>query len=210
MTHELNPPSRPDLELRSAILPLRLLFWGTLLLVTSSIIRLPICMLGDFVSLLLIICALGPLRPLDEDPAYRAAMAFAVTISVIALPTTLLDPILFASLAPIVFMWFVLGLLELLAILVFCRAMRGLSRSRQLERAEQAWSIATRWLLWALVVPSICLWWASLIAGKELTIDIREFPPICLVVLLVLVTEILFLRALHVMRREIKERIGLV
>jgi hypothetical protein len=209
MMHEPSLPAPPDLELRSAIVPLRLLFWCTLLLIISAVFILPICVLSDLVCLLVITCALGPLRRLDGDPAYRAAIGFARTITLISLPVVLLDKVDGLP-PPIVFMRFLLGLLQLLAIIVFCRAMRGLSHVRRLDRAERAWGIATRWVTWAIVVPSICLWWAWLITGDELTIEITDFPTICLVVLLVLTAEILFLRALHVMRREIKERIDLV
>ena len=139
------------------VAPLRLIFWGGLLLIfdfsffhTSNGEGFSFDILNDTVGAILITTGASRLAVLDSafhgiDPRYSKAMQFVTIVSFVAIADTFLDHFVFDRPDGLVLITTLFSLVSLLAIVVFCSCMVWVSRWGNLYRSQQSWTV-TKWL----------------------------------------------------------------
>ncbi|MAG58747.1 MAG: hypothetical protein CMJ83_20860 [Planctomycetes bacterium] len=145
----------------ASILPLRLIFWGGLLLVidfhflqTVNGEGFRFDLFNDAVGALMILVGVCKLRAIDVSDGYRTLMTLVVCVSAFTLLDAVQAHVITRDpweLTP----WLqnLLGLAELGAILAFCVAMRGLCGRADLRRAAQSFRTTTLLFILIYLVP---------------------------------------------------------
>lgn len=152
-------------DLRRAVLPLRLVFWGALINLIDVRIN-DVDLLHDVAGMLLVSAGAWKLASLRVDAGYRRGMLFAAVVALLSLAAAALEPArhpLVRGYAELV------GLLEVAAMAVACAMMIRLSRAAELPDVAADWTRTWKWFLWidvgllGLLRASGTLW---LLAGR--------------------------------------------
>jgi hypothetical protein len=133
-----------------AVAPLRCVFWGGLICVfdiTYSVWSggrgFRIDVLDDAVGALLIAVGVFRLGALPVDGRYVAAMVFVRLVAFLAVLDEIRAHVAVQVSTPEFFLLHVFGVVSMLAIVVFARAMRRLCEIHRLHDAASSWSVTT-------------------------------------------------------------------
>lgn len=133
-------------DIRQAVTPLRMIFWGALLCIfdltfSSSGFRFDI--LNDFVGALLIAIGVARLGKFVVDDVYAGCMRFAWIMAVLAVLEAALDHFVFPRPEVLQIVLSLVGLASLAATVLFCYCMQRLSQHHGLERSAASWRTTT-------------------------------------------------------------------
>ena len=182
-------------DLRRAVTPLRLIFWGALICLIDIDLKIRIGggpskfdLLDDFVGMILITVGVFRLAALDRGPGYSGPMTFAKIVSSISMIKELLDHWSFETGEAWGFCCSLISFAELAAVLLFCRSMRVLCEWNGLGEAAQSWH--TTFMLYVVLyaLPLGGLYLFSLIvklSGKSYNVDVGVAALLFLAVLFV-------------------------
>ncbi len=145
---------------KHAITPLRLIFWGALLCIfdfTFTEMRngqgFRFDILNDTLGSILIAVGVFRLSALSVHDRYATAMKFVQVVSVLAVLDSIRDHFIM-PLDPVVqFALNLLGVASLVAIVVFCVAMRWFCENAGLREASTSWSTTTKLFVFIYLFP---------------------------------------------------------
>jgi hypothetical protein len=138
-------------DLRGAITPLRLVFWGGLICVLDFRIN-GFDILNDVIGCILIAIGVFRLAKLEAGTGYRNTMTFVRIVSVLAIGKSILVQVGHGPEwweAVVAF----LGLVGLIATICFTVAMRTLCRVASFEKCVQSWNATTILFVLIYLIP---------------------------------------------------------
>jgi hypothetical protein len=135
-------------DIRKAITPLRLVFWGGIICVLDLRIN-GFDILNDILGAILIACGVFGLGDLRIPGRYRSAMLFIKIVSVLAIAEAINAHVRYQIPRPASFLLHLYGIAKMLATVVFCLAMRWLCLAAGLTKSERSWKTTT--ILFALI-----------------------------------------------------------
>jgi hypothetical protein len=189
-----------DRNSRDAILPLRLIFWGGLLWIfdlavstTTNGRGFRFDLLNDAVGTGFIAWSVVRLRRIPVDPAYASGMTFVAVMAVIAVGKALFGHIVAPWPMPVTALLATIGLVTLVALIVFIRSMMRLCEHAGLSVAARSWKLTSLLFLFVYVVPLGLLYAATLIAVLSDETFSFDLGPAALLVVVVFVIPIVHL-----------------
>jgi hypothetical protein len=189
-------------NLNEAIWPLRLIFWGTLICVIDIsytetlrasgklIAGTRFDFVNDVVGCIMIAVGVNKLRKYPVSDRYSTWMTFAFWVSVIDCFGAVHEHFLYPKSVPWVFVLGVYGLVQLIALLMFCECMRLWSEAFHLDRSTKSWLWTCRLVAWIFAVPIGLVWWISIpmiVSGEHVSIHDSHSQFIFLLVVLTFV-----------------------
>ena len=169
---------------RTAITPLRLIFWGGLICVFDFTFSLTtngegwkFDIINDLVGMLMITWAVFQLGKINVHERYRTAMLFVTVIAVLSCLDALHGHFVYDTPALVSFLLSVLGVLAVAATVVFCIAMRWLSSETGLQRSERSWRTTTLLFVIIYLIPIGLFYFAAAIAiatGTSFNINLGQ------------------------------------
>jgi hypothetical protein len=155
------------LDVTRAVTPLRLVFWGGVLCVLDFTFTQTVNgegfkfdILNDFVAMLMIASGVFALARIETHDRYATAMGFVKLVAVLATFKALHDHFVYHIPSGLSVFFMLLSLAELVAIVVFCVAMRWLSNEAGLENATRSWT-TTLWLFALIYLLPLGLFYAA-------------------------------------------------
>lgn len=148
-------------EIKSAIFPLRFIFWGGILCVldfsfsnTVNGSGIKFDCLNDAVGMLFIAWGTFKLASLYVDDRYMRVMSFVKIVAALAVLDAIRDHFITPYTPPIIgFLINVFGLVVLAATVAFCVAMRWFCERATLQTAAASWRLTTKLFLFIYVLP---------------------------------------------------------
>jgi hypothetical protein len=172
-------------DVRRAVKPLRLIFWGGLLCIfditfgqTTNGRGFRCDILNDAVGAFLIAWGVFALAEIHVDERYKRAMTFVKIMSVLAVLNAIRAHFVFNMPPLLSFTLTVYGLASLAAIVVFCIAMRWFCEVAWLPEAAKSWQTTTVLFVCIYAVPLGLFNLASsfaILTGKSFHIDMGPF-----------------------------------
>ena len=174
-------------EIRNAIGPLRLIFWGGIICVLDFKFN-GFDIINDVVGAAMITWGVFKLSEFQLDNRYRRAMLFVKIISVLCIVQAIHSHFNYTVPGIILFLLYLLGIAKILTTVIFCVAMRWLCTAAGLRRSEESWRIST--ILFAVIylIPLGLLhlvWIVCLITGKRFHYDLGPEMLLILIVIIV-------------------------
>ncbi len=140
-------------DIKSVIVPLRLIFWGALIVLidltyskTENGVGWRFDFLNDAVGMAMIVWATARLAKIRVSDAYRTAMLFVTTAAILSLLDAIHSHFIYDTPPAVTLLSALVGVASMIAMVVFCVAMRWLSEAAGLARAVRSWKITT-WLM---------------------------------------------------------------
>ena len=169
-------------DVRAAVTPLRLVFWGGMLcvfdLTFSSTVNgqgFRFDLLNDALGMILITVGVSRLSAVRVSDRYRAAMVFVVVVSVLATLEAFFDHLVFPRPAPLSFAVSMFGLVCLAATVTFCVAMRWFCLEAGMRVPADSWKL-TAWLFAIIYALPLGLFHAasgfSALTGRSFNINL--------------------------------------
>lgn len=200
--------SREDVA--RTITPLRSIFWGGLLCILHVSITTrfndvdyKIDILDDLVGMLLITSGVFKLAAVQVHQRYASAMRFVKAIAVLDTLAAIDGYFVYKKPVPLSALFTLLGIAELIAVVVFCVAMRWLCLDAQLEKSARSWS-TTIWLFTLIFLIPLGLFAAAsfvmLLQGNSFDVDLG--PAGCLLLPVFLAPLIYLFMSTSRMRNE--------
>jgi hypothetical protein len=148
--------------LKETIVPLRLIFWGTLIVVIDFNIN-SFDLINDFIGMVMITAALGKLCRLPVSKLYHTEMFWNYVISFVATIIDFFGEIITLTIQPITISSFtILGFVSELVLLFclwrclsFCRCMEEICESKNLSRCSESWQYSRSLIAYGMIVPFI-------------------------------------------------------
>jgi hypothetical protein len=172
-------------DVRRAVKPLRLIFWGGLLCIfditfgqTTNGRGFRCDILNDAVGAFLIAWGVFALAEIRVDERYKQAMTFVKIMSVLAVLNAVRAHFVFNMPTLLSFLLTVYGLVSLAAIVVFCIAMRWFCEVAWLPEAARSWQTTTVLFVLIYAVPLGLFNLAScfaILTGKSFHINLGPF-----------------------------------
>jgi hypothetical protein len=174
-------------EIKRAIGPLRLIFWGGMICVLDFKFN-GFDVINDVVGTIMIAWGVFKLSEFRIDERYRSAMLFVKIISILCIAQAIHAHFNYRIPRVIAFLLHVLGIAKMLATVLFCVAMRWLSTAAGLTRSRESWKVSA--ILFAVIylVPFGLLhfvWIVCLITGKKFHFDLGPAALLLLIVFIV-------------------------
>ena len=156
----INPPASPPAAMarlpapgiRSAISPLRWIFWGALICLVDLTYSQTVNGVGwrfdfanDAVGVLMILWGTSRLAKIRVHDRYRSALRFVTITAVFSLLDAIQHHFIYDTPAAVALFFSLVGVAEMIGTVVFCVAMRWLSEGAGLQRSAKSWKITT-WL----------------------------------------------------------------
>lgn len=199
-------------EVKEAVKPLRILFWGGILCVfdinVSSIVNgegFKLDFLNDFVGMLMITYGVFKLSKIFISNSYQKRMLFVKVISVFCCIDAFHGHLIYKSPEIFSYMGSILGLCSLIAMIVFCNSMLELSKSADLLESVSKWTTTRLLFILIYLLPLGLFYLAGLIAmltGESFNINLG---PAGLLLLPVFFIPLFFIfKSTSVMKREIE------
>jgi hypothetical protein len=169
-------------DVSRTIAPLRFIFWGGLLCVLDVTFSGTVNgegwkfdLLNDFVGMLLICAGVFKLGDITVHDRYATAMRYVKVVSVLAALEAFHGHFIYAVPTALSVFLSLLGLAKMIAIVVFCVAMRWLSTEAQLDLAAQSWT-TTIWLVTLIYLIPLGFFYAAatvaLVTGTSFNINL--------------------------------------
>jgi len=169
-------------DVKKTIGPLMLIFWGTLICLvdfyftwTQNGEGFRFDVINDAVGTIMIAVGVFKLGAIEVHDRYARALAFVKTMAVVAIALAVVNHFIFRQPAALSVLFLVLGMLQLVAIVVFCVAMRWFCDEAQLERSSRSWRTTTILFVVIYLIPLGVFYLASLVAiltGTSFNIDL--------------------------------------
>ncbi len=147
-------------DVRSAITPLRLIFWGGLLCIfdltvsqTSNGEGFKFDFLNDAVGAAMIAVGVYRLVEISVHDRYVFVMRFVSVVSIVAVLDAIRDHFVFQMPSFVHFVLLVFSLVCLIAIICFCVAMRWFCEQAGLKVAALSWRTTTRLFVAIYLIP---------------------------------------------------------
>jgi hypothetical protein len=179
-----------DLRFYQALNPLRKIFWGVLLLVLHLNISLTtnghgykFDLLNDFIGAILVAIGVFRLADFRVSHAYVSWMKFLKVMAVIGILLGLLDHFVFEMSPAWHFLRTFLQLLNLIALIGFCRCMRWLCEEYGAEIPARSWAFTELLFLLIYLLPVGALYIAVLAALISQSSFNIQLPPAMIIVL---------------------------
>lgn len=176
-------------EIRNAIQPLKLISWGSLILIldfsfTSSasvngeLSGFRFDVINDFVGMVLITLGIVRLAEFDVDVEYAKIMQFLKVVSLVSCCDAVMNHFLFQHPPFLTFLLLVLGVTQLIAVLLFCLAMMKLANRYDLEVTRESWQTTLILMTLFWIIPSALLHAAtlySLMTGEIVNVQLGGY-----------------------------------
>ena len=186
-------------DVRDAVGPLRLVFWGGLLCVLDFKIN-NFDILNDFLGAILIAVGVARLARFPVHERYLGWMLFVKVVAILHVFTAFFAMFMLHPPEPIAFLLTAFHLATLAATIAFCVAMRWLCMDSGLDRSAESWQLTTILVTVLLAAPSALLALVALLSmGRSWNIGL---PIIFLLLAAVLVPVIHFFISTSRMRHE--------
>jgi len=207
-----------------SVRPLRMIFFGTLLLVIDVYVSwtvnrqgIRIDFLNDTAAWVLLAFAACSLARFAVDGTFGARMAVVKIVAIIALIDSTFEFFIIPLPWPIELARHLVSLAAVVAAVLFCTAMRQLSAARALVRSEPRWRVTGALFLLLYLIPDavafavIWISWFSVDEGRRVRIQAEGMgvligvAAIIVLIALALVPLVWFLISTHGMAREALE-----
>lgn len=133
------PPISPSVDVARAVRPLKMIFWGALLVVLDFRIN-GFDLLNDTIGMILITIAVFSLAQIRVDDRYWTMMSFVRIMSAVALAKSVVVQIPMRGSTGMGVLLALTSLIGLIATMVFFAAMRRLCQSGGLSRSARSWT----------------------------------------------------------------------
>ncbi|MFT6793632.1 MAG: quinol-cytochrome oxidoreductase complex cytochrome b subunit [Rubritalea sp.] len=158
-------------DIRATISPLRLVFWGGLICVFDFTFSQTVNgegwkfdIINDLVGMLMITWSVVQLGKIELHDRYRIAMNFVTIVATLSCLDALQAHFIYDTPTFVSFLLSVLGVLAMLATVVFCIAMQWLCREADLQRSERSWRTTTLLFIFIYLIPLGLFYGAAAIA----------------------------------------------
>ena len=174
-------------EIKRAISPLRLIFWGGIICVLDFKFN-GFDILNDVAGTIMIAWGVFKLSEFRIDERYRTVMLFVKIISILCIIQAIHAHFHYKVHDLISFLLYLLGIAKMLATVLFCVAMRWLCTAAGLAKSNESWKLTT--ILFALIymVPIGLLhlvWIVYLITGQTFHYNLGPAALLFLIVFLI-------------------------
>ncbi|MGI9240699.1 MAG: hypothetical protein ACR2RV_07855 [Verrucomicrobiales bacterium] len=153
----------PGPDIRRTIGPLRTIFWGGLICIFDLKIN-NFDLLHDLVGTIMIAWGVFALGGIKVHESYAKAMRFVQTVVALSCLTTLMDQFGYPRSSFISTLLSLLGTVEMIAIVVFCVAMRWLCIHAELVESTRSWRTTTLLFTFIYLIPLGLFYCAAAIA----------------------------------------------
>ena len=147
-------------DVRSAITPLRMVFWGGLLCVLDFNLSIAsggsgfqLDLLNDIPGAWLIAVGVSRLARAPVGGGYAGEMAFVKAMAILAVPKAFLDHFILTLPAPAQIILLLFTIVTLCAVVVFCTAMSRFCAEAGLESAERSWKLTRLLFILITLLP---------------------------------------------------------
>jgi hypothetical protein len=158
-------------DIRTVVKPLRFIFFGGLLCVFDLSVSQTVNgegwtfdILNDLVGMLMITWAVFQLAKIRLHDRYGTAMAFVKVMAVLSCLTAFHAHFIYAVPSLISFLLCLVSIAAMIAIIVFCVAMRWLSVEAGLQRSARSWKTTALLFVFIYLVPIGLFYFAAAIA----------------------------------------------
>ncbi len=169
-------------DIKSVIVPLRLIFWGSLIVLidltyskTVNGVGWRFDFLNDAVGMAMILWGTSRLAKIRVNDAYRTAMLFVTITAFLSLLDAIHSHFIYDTPPAVTLLSALVGVASMIAMVVFCVAMRWLSEAAGLARAARSWKITTWLMVIFYLIPIGALSAAAAVAiamGTPFNIDL--------------------------------------
>ena len=165
-------------DVKRTVVPLTLIFWGALICIVDITISsggFKFDFLNDVVGMIMITVGVFKLGDIEVHPRYASALSFAKIMAVVGIVLAILDHFVFRCPGPLSLLLLLLGMLQLVAIIVFCVAMRWFCDEAGLQRSSGSWRTTTILFVVIYVVPLGLFYIAggvAILTGESFNIDL--------------------------------------
>lgn len=139
-------------DIHRIITPLRLIFWGGLICVLDFSIN-NFDLLNDFIGAIMIAIGVFQIATVKVHDRYSNAMLFVQVMAILWCITALIENFIFKVPPALSILFFLIGLAGMIAIIVFCVAMRWLSIEAKLDVSERSWKTTTTLFIIIYLIP---------------------------------------------------------
>ncbi|WP_310767721.1 YncE family protein [Mycobacterium sp. Z3061] len=174
MNSPASPPAVADTpvpDTKSAISPLRWIFWGALICLIDLTYSKTVNGVGwkfdfanDAVGVLIILWGTSRLARIRVHDRYRSALRFVKITAVFSLVDAIHAHFIYDTPAAIALFFSLVNAAEMVATVVFCVAMRWLGEAAGLQRSAKSWKITTLLFVIIYLIPLGSLSCAAAIA----------------------------------------------
>lgn len=147
-------------DIRQTVSPLRLIFWGGLICVIDITFSQTVNgegwkfdILNDFVGMLMITWGVFQLAKLNVHDRYRKYMNFVQVIAVLTCIESLQAHFVYDAPLPLALLFVVFFIVTMIAIVMFCVAMRWLSEEAGLRASAKSWKTSTVLFVVIYLIP---------------------------------------------------------
>ena len=169
-------------DIRAAVTPLRLVFWGGLLWIldlkfwqTTNGEGFVFDVLNDTLATILITVGVFRLARFDTERRYASIMRFVKVVAVLSIVQTAQAHMIMERPAAFGMLLTALSLCQVAATVLFCVAMRTLCRQYALSRAAESWRITLILFMVIYAIPLGLFYAAALVAlvsGQQFNINL--------------------------------------
>lgn len=171
-------------NVRAAIGPLRLVFWGGLICVLHLKLN-GFDILNDVIGMLMITVGVCMLLALRVHNRYAVAMQFVTAVSVLAVLNAVRSQFSMDLPSLLILVSHAFSFVSLIAVVIFCIAMRWFCEEYHLDRAARSWQTTT-WLFGVIYLVPLGLFHlaccVAVVTGKSFRIDFGLLILILLIV----------------------------
>lgn len=150
-------PEGPARDASEMVNPLRMVFWGVLVIALDFHLTWPggfrLDLINDVVGAILVLRGVIGLRSQAIGDSWMKSMGFVEVIAWITVVGAVIDHFVLELPAPLLSIGLVVGFLKMLAVLVFCRAMREVCEMYGFERSVLSWRLSSALYLWLYILP---------------------------------------------------------
>jgi hypothetical protein len=160
-------------DIRRSITPLRLIFWGGLIVVFDVRIG-RFDLVNDLVGMIMITWGVFRLSDFTARHRYSMAMIFIKVVAVLGCLVALHDHFVYQVPAPLSTVLLLTNGVAAVAIVVFCLAMRWLSTEAGLSASAKSWRTTTRLFAALYLLPLGAVYLAAAVAaamGRPFDVD---------------------------------------
>jgi hypothetical protein len=143
------PPPLPPIQVpplvpyvRAAVGPLRMIFWGGLLVVLDFKFN-GFDLLNDTLGMILVVIGVARLSGIPVSDRYRGLMNFVLVMAVLSLAKSVINQIPMKLPTGISILIQIFSFLSLVATTVFCRCMAECCRQAQFDAAGRSWQVTS-------------------------------------------------------------------